>query len=361
MAAKQAVHLTRWLFFQLFVFLVCACVPLFSDDPACPEGQKCVPNCPHEVEVLSALTYPCKHCEEEEMRSASFWRGTSKKFSAFSCRKPRFGRFKLYVACTAPLVPLDPCTPASKNSYEVEYDGVESDFCGCVPIGTDADGDGFEEGPYGDCNDGDPTIYPGAPVDCANGYDDDRNCNGVPDSSDCSPLVIDVAGNGFDLTNRAGGVDFDLHANGDRKRIPWTAPNSDDAWLVLDRNGNGLIDSGAELFGGSTPQPSRWDANGYFALAVFDQIANGGNGDWTISNADQIFGDLRLWRDSNHNGIADAGELSPLSFFGISAIDLDFRTSQKRDNHGNLFRFRSKAHYDKGEQRFTYDVILSAP
>lgn len=61
---------------------------------------------------------------------------------------------------------------------------------------------------------------------------DGPSCNG-------SPVIIDVNGNGFGLTDTANGVSFDLGGKGKIVQIPWTAAGSDDAFLVLDRNGNG--------------------------------------------------------------------------------------------------------------------------
>lgn len=174
-----------------------------------------------------------------------------------------------------------------------------------------------------------------------------------------SPIVIDVAGNGFNLTNGQGGVDFDIAADGQTIRVAWTAANSDDVWLVLDRNGNGLIDDGKELFGTVTPQPSTTQIpNGFLALAVYDKPENGGDNNGKVGVQDNIFSSLRLWQDTNHNGISEANELYALQSKGIYAVDLDYKTSKRTDEHGNGFRYRAKVYDVRGAQvgRWAWDV-----
>ena len=174
-----------------------------------------------------------------------------------------------------------------------------------------------------------------------------------------SPIVIDVTGQGFQLTDAAHGVNFDFFGDGKKVQIAWTARGSGNAWLVLP-NEQGLVASGKNMFGNITPQPPSNDPNGFLALAVYDQPKNGGNGDGVIDARDAIFSKLRLWQDKNHDGISQPDELFTLPQLGVKSISLRYQETRWTDAYGNLFHYRAAIQDAASAQspQWTYDVFL---
>lgn len=194
--------------------------------------------------------------------------------------------------------------------------------------------------------------YPG--VGCASGYTANSGC-----CCDPSPILIDVNGDGFALSDVSHGVRFEMGTLGQLSSVAWPLIGSDDAWLALDRNGDGKINNVTELFGNYTPQPASASPNGFIALAVFDRSDHGGNEDGVIDERDKVFADLRLWQDSNHNGISEPEELHTLSSLRVQGISLSFEESKRVDQYGNAFRYRARVWgTDKSEVgRWAWDVF----
>lgn len=167
-----------------------------------------------------------------------------------------------------------------------------------------------------------------------------------------TPLAIDLNGDGVKTISLAySKVDFDITGDGAVERTGWLSP--DDAFLTLDRNGNGLIDNVNELFGGVGR------GKGYVRLAELDD-----NDDSAITVEDSCFNSLKLWRDQNSNGLTDAGELFSLQELGITALGLDYITQTVR-HQGNLlgetsFAKRSGQDIEMADVYFRFTSIEEA-
>jgi hypothetical protein len=177
------------------------------------------------------------------------------------------------------------------------------------------------------------------------------------------PLIVDTARNGYRLTSVENGVRFDLDADGVAEQVAWTRGDSDDAFLALDRNGNGRIDNGAELFGNHTParpdSPEVTTPNGFEALKFVETSAYGpSQRNEVIDGRDAAFSRLVLWRDLNHNGISEPDELQPLSESGVEAIGTEYKNTKRVDKHGNEFRQRSRVLWTDGQYDHIFDVWL---
>lgn len=203
---------------------------------------------------------------------------------------------------------------------------------------------------------GDPPHDPVEGGDAGDCFNPDHDCP-------MDPIVIPTGkGNRYELTDAENGVMFDGNGDGVKERVGWTAAGAPLAFLALDRNENGTIDSGAELLGNATIEGA---ANGFIALTKLV-----GRKQAAVTKADPLFAKLLLWTDSNHDGVSQPNELAPFSSL-YSEISLGYTGFSRRDGHGNLFKYRGSVveKYDEepkhlsldkrmGKTRYIYDVIF---
>jgi hypothetical protein len=194
--------------------------------------------------------------------------------------------------------------------------------------------------------------------------------NWNPDTQTCeltgengSPIIIGVQNSQYRLTSAQGGVDFDIDGDGITERIAWTPKNSDLVFLALDRNNDGRINDGTELFGDYTVPGAM---NGFEALrrlAAEVSVLS----DTSLASDHPLFAHLLLWNDKNHNGISEASELVAANQF-LTSIGLEYQAVGRRDIFGNLFRYAgwvrgrsnsagTSSKNDGGTHRI-YDVFL---
>jgi hypothetical protein len=144
-----------------------------------------------------------------------------------------------------------------------------------------------------------------------------------------SPLIIDLDGDGVETISLANGTHFDHDVNGFAEQTGWVG--QDDGLLVRDINGNGFIDNGSELFGNNTLlNNGEKAANGFAALAELDE-----NHDGKIDNSDAAYSQLRVWKDTDGDGVTDAGELMSLGDAGVASIATGYNESMVTDAQGN--------------------------
>jgi hypothetical protein len=172
---------------------------------------------------------------------------------------------------------------------------------------------------------------------------------------------MDLENDGVHLTGLDDPVWFDIDADGTQDLLSWT--DRSEGFLVLDRNHNGRVDDGGELFGTATRLiDGALAPNGYIALAELDSQAFNGNEDGHLDSADTAFGLLRLWTDRNHDGISQAEELQTPGAAGIQRVDLEYRSSRRTDRYGNEFRFLGRAwkrgHFGVVRPILTWDVFF---
>ena len=152
------------------------------------------------------------------------------------------------------------------------------------------------------------------------------------------PLIIDLGQDGIHLGDKGVGVMFDLMATGTPIKMQWTAPSGNDAFVMIDKNGNGIVDNGSELLTNynqlmlqNTQAP-----NGFADLAQYDLVSLGGNDDGFISEADTVWHDLRLWLDSNADGISTPNEILKPQSIGLTHLYTIPKENNRKDAAGNL-------------------------
>lgn len=199
----------------------------------------------------------------------------------------------------------------------------------------------------------DPCSSGGCPPGMTKACQGDQTPGECSCCTDYSPIVIDTGGDGLRFSNARNGVLWDINGMGFTMWVAWPR-DDDDAWLFLDRDGNGAADSGAELFGNTTQlADGSYPEHGYLALAELDA-----NHDGWISMADPKFQQLRLWHDRNRNGQSEPSELVGLLSDGILALSTDAKKSKKVDQHGNKFAWRARVRNVLiPTVRFSYDVF----
>ena len=235
-----------------------------------------------------------------------------------------------------PPVKPDPVEPCDENAWSGTACTAEGGAAGtsfCILV----DGAEVQTPCYPDT---DIPCYPGDSLDqgclghlCAwdgaelYSYDwSEANCD--------TPLVVDFTGGGALHFEPVGAASFDLMGASECAATDWpTLP-----WLALDRDGDGEIADGRELFGSGTRMATGLRAaDGFEALAELDADRDG-----KLTPADPAFADLVLWTDRDGDRRGELAELLPVREASLVAIDLAYASRVECDERGNCGRERSR-------------------
>ncbi|WP_193004243.1 calcium-binding protein [Neisseria yangbaofengii] len=191
---------------------------------------------------------------------------------------------------------------------------------------------------------------------CDHDFQDYQNINRDGKYHVYDPLVLDLDGDGIETVGTQGykGALFDHDKDGIRTATGWVA--ADDGLLVIDRNSDGLINNGGELFGdGTVLKDGSNAAHGYAALAEFDT-----NSDGKVDAQDADFAKLKVWRDLNQDGVSQEGELFTLAELNIQSLDVAYQDVDTRLNNGNTLAQKGSYTLADGTTREMGDLLLAA-
>ncbi|WP_327021768.1 calcium-binding protein [Klebsiella sp. RHBSTW-00484] len=165
-----------------------------------------------------------------------------------------------------------------------------------------------------------------------------------------SPIILDLDGDGVETRSLQDGIYFDHDGNQFAENTGWVG--ADDGLLVLDKDGNGVIETGNELFGNNTRlKDGTLAANGYQALQDLDS-----NQDGVLNAEDAAWAQLKIWRDRNGNARTDDGELLTMEEANIAAIDTHYKKSSFVDEQGNSHKQTGNITMTDGSIRAAADV-----
>lgn len=211
-----------------------------------------------------------------------------------------------------------------------------------------ADGDGSGEGENGgcsncECSEPPPPNLPGGEGPQGPGP------NPNPDPP-VDPIIIDLDRDGIETLGKSANIFFDHNGNGFAENTGWVG--KDDGLLVWDKDKDGKITSGGEIFGDHMLLEDGTSAeNGFQALAELDK-----NGDGVIDKLDDAYHFLQVWQDKNSNGVVDDGELMSLASAGIASISTSYKNSKYVDPQGNAHRQTGTITYTDGKTGVVADV-----
>ncbi len=250
------------------------------------------------------------------------------------------------------LADVTPTTSCSQTDSIMVSPLNSSQNFACAPTACDKAGENDVYSPPPPCG---SCVPP--PVDGCQSVD---TCTCACLNPNASPILLAVGPSAdYQLVGPQQGVWFDLDSDGTLERLGWTRPNDWVGFLALDRNHNGIIDNGQELFGNFTLLGNgQTAANGFQALAYWDSPQAGGNGNGWIDPGDAVWANLRVWIDFNHDGISQPNELFTLSQLNITGISTTYSPEMRRDQFGNGFRYRGQFIIN-GQPRPAYDVYFA--